>query len=128
VTEHPYTRDELISAYLDYGRTQDDRYFWAFNAVLKLILEEEYEDLWSVSLALIAAVPDDDPQLLAYVAAGPLEDVIRRAGPQILDRLETQARRDRKFRRSLTGVWGHAQQPEVWARLQPLVRSVPDPL
>ena len=58
---------------------------------------------WDVTLALIQAATDD--RVLAGIAAGPLEDLIRRSHAMLLELVDTAARRDPTFRRCLTGVW-----------------------
>jgi hypothetical protein len=62
-----------------------------------------------LTVDLVAASPDD--QVLAAVAAGPLEDLLGRWADLLIDRVEVQARRDAKFRRCLTGVWGSSTIP-----------------
>jgi len=44
----------------------------------------------------------------AYLAAGALEHLAKRHGPVVIDRVLEAARRDPKFRRCLSGVWGHS--------------------
>jgi hypothetical protein len=44
--------------------------------------------------------------VLANIAAGPLEDLLCRSPDRFLDRAEIQYRRDSKFHRCITGVWG----------------------
>jgi len=45
-----------------------------------------------------------DEKSLAYVAAGPLEDLLHKHGDVVIDRVELHARTDPKFRLALTGV------------------------
>jgi hypothetical protein len=59
---------------------------------------------WTIVVALIDRAPDDET--LAFVAAGPLEDLIRRHSQQFGERIFDQARRDRRWRQALGGVWG----------------------
>src|SRR5438552_477274 len=68
------------------------------------LVREDPEAGWALILELVAAAPDD--RTLANVAAGPLEDLLTRDPERFIDRVEQQARRDPKFRRCLTGVWG----------------------
>lgn len=62
------------------------------------------ETAWRAVLALVERAPSDEA--LFFVAAGPLEDLIRRqpewVGPLVLQR----ARVDTRFRTALGGVWG----------------------
>jgi hypothetical protein len=64
-------------------------------------------------LALVELAPDD--AALAYVAAGPLEDLVREHLERFADRLVEQARRDPRFRDALKGVWG-------WENVDPGIR------
>jgi hypothetical protein len=79
---------------------------------------------WSIVLRLVEESPDD--LVLSNVAAGPLEDLLVKHGDAILDRVEEQARRDPKFRRCLTGVWGLPSA--IRDRLAKYIASVPNPL
>ncbi len=68
------------------------------------------EDAWPLVLALIERAPDDEA--LAYVAAGPLEDLVRHYPQTFADRLVENTRRDPRFRAALAGVWGLGDLPE----------------
>jgi hypothetical protein len=61
------------------------------------------EEAWPVILELISNAPSN--QILADIAAGPLEDLVRQYPEQFADRVEIQARKDPRFRLCLTGVW-----------------------
>ena len=48
-----------------------------------------------------------EPDLLFYVAAGPLEDLLAWHGPEVVDEMLDLARRDSQVRKALLqGVWG----------------------
>jgi hypothetical protein len=81
------------------------------------------EDAWAVTLELIEGASDD--RVLANVAAGPLQDLLTKSDG-FIDRAEVQARRDPKFRRCLTGVWG--LPAKVQARFLKYVSTIEDPL
>lgn len=82
---------------------------WAHEAV-DLLVRTEPEKAWSMILRLIELSPDD--YVLARVAASPLEDLLGLHAYAFIDRVETQARKDPKFRRCLSGVWGWSSIPE----------------
>jgi hypothetical protein len=63
----------------------------------------EPERAWPVILALIEAAPNEEA--LAFVAAGPLEDLIQSHGNDFADRIIERARRDPRFRSALRDVW-----------------------
>lgn len=64
----------------------------------------EPERAWPIVLALVAEAPDDEA--LAFVAGGPLEDLIQKHGDAFADRIVERARSDPRFRSALGGVWG----------------------
>src|SRR5271169_1955713 len=43
---------------------------------------------------------------LALVAAGPLEDLLKKHGPVVVDRVEEESRKNDRLRLALSGVWG----------------------
>ena len=122
-------RERLIEAYLAFLETNDQEYIWSFEQLFDLLHEDDCEAFWQVTVEMIERVSEDDPFLLAKVAAGPLEDLLRAKGESFFSRVETLARRDAKFRLALTGVWGlEKDQPLLWKRLLPMLQSVPVPL
>lgn len=72
------------------------------------------EECWDAILAILAQSPT--ASVIGVLAAGPLEDLIRQAGKQYIDRIELAARRDPTFRHLLGGVW-KSGTPSVWARI-----------
>jgi len=94
--------DEWIAYCLGRSKATDPR-LSAWEKVDDL-LRRDPEAGWTLTLELIVAAPDD--KVLASVAAGPLEDLLKRDPDRFIERVELQARRDPKFRRCLTGVWG----------------------
>ena len=114
--------DDWIRYYAE-KKKDSDPLFAACEEVDELVrLEPEHG--WTVILELIAAAPDD--RILAMVAAGPLEDLLKKWSDQFIDRVETQARQDPKFRRCLTGVWGLS--PAANERLAKYTATIKDPL
>lgn len=82
---------------------------WADEAV-DLLVSTEPEKAWSMILRLVELSPED--YVLARVAAGPLESLLGLHSFAFIDRVEAQARKDPKFRRCLSGVWGWSSIPE----------------
>ena len=62
------------------------------------------EKAWPLMVKLIEAAPSEEA--LAFVAAGPLEVLIRTGGDNFEDRIVQCALSDARFRRALEGVWG----------------------
>lgn len=106
------TREERLAA------ERGDRVSDWFTTALRT--PDGAEDAWPVIVALVEGAPDDEA--VAFVAAGPLENLIRDHGPRFLDRLEAQARTSAHFRDALSGVWGWEDMPpELPERLFPLL-------
>jgi hypothetical protein len=64
---------------------------------------EDPETAWLVILRIIEH--DLTPEQMANLAAGPLEDLLSLHGPNFIDRVETEARRNPRFNNLLGGVW-----------------------
>jgi hypothetical protein len=90
--------------------------FWAWEAVNTLVRERP-EEAWSIITRLVEVSPDD--RILANVAAGPLEDLLRLHSDVFIERIEEKAGSDKKFRRCVSGVWGWSSIPDdVQTRLR----------
>ena len=111
--------EEWASAFIafqqDPDRNREDHpLFWAAE---KFMLPGEWadaEDCWKTILEILSRDPSDT--VTSILAAGPLEDLIHHAGPQFIDRIELEARRNPAFRQLLGGVW-ESSTPDVWARV-----------
>ncbi|AMV40636.1 tetratricopeptide repeat protein [Planctomyces sp. SH-PL62] len=125
-------RADLIRSYLDTldrsaGDEEDDDPSGAQMAVTMLSFMADADEQWGFLLELIAAAPDD-AQVLQAIAAGPLEGFLGRFDGEVVDRVVTEAARDPKFRRVLSGVWKHGMSDPVWDRIRAVQKTVPDPL
>ena len=95
---------DLVAAYLRRYANQSADDFWAFEEVgQRVTFGQDPEDAWDVTTALIAAAAEGDA--LGYVGAGPLEDLVKRFGPTLIDRIETTALQDPRFCDCLACVW-----------------------
>jgi len=59
----------------------------------------------------------DTEELLGHIGAGPLEDFVRAYAPEYIDRIESLARRNERFRRALQGVWFEGAKDALTQRL-----------
>jgi hypothetical protein len=123
----PMDRD-LVTAYLQHaaatvsGRATDGT-FWAWEAVDGLRCRDP---LAALDLAFEAVRRSEDDATLAYIAAGPLEDLIVDHGERFIDRIEMEAAREPRFRRALRGVWGRDRMlPNVAERLERVIANEP---
>ncbi|HEX8454006.1 MAG TPA: hypothetical protein VF647_18110 [Longimicrobium sp.] len=71
---------------------------------------------WRLVLELLRTAPDDD---LGFYAAGPLEDLVRLHGAELIEDVEAEARRDSRFRWALGCIWlSHGELPaDILARI-----------
>ena len=79
-------------------------------------------------LAIATREEELGTEVLAYVAAGPLEDLVCRAGPDFIDRIEHEAKFNRQFGRMLTGVWLNGADPAVRERVEQFCQAFPHPI
>lgn len=93
-------------------RDAEDRASDALHDMLHI--SKEAETAWPFILALVDSAPSDEA--LAFVAAGPLEDLIQMYGDDFADRMVERARRDARFRSALRDVWG-------WERVSEPLRN-----
>jgi hypothetical protein len=57
-------------------------------------------------------------KVVGGTAAGPLENLLAEHGPQFIDMVEAEARRDRRFMWTLGCVWKNSMNDDVWTRVQ----------
>jgi len=93
----------------------DHRCWWAVDRFMDMNSLEEAEAAWCAILGILARKPPD--QVLANLAAGPMEDLIHYWGPSFIGRIEQAAWDDVQFRNLLTGVW-ESSSAEIWSRVQ----------
>lgn len=96
---------------------------WVCDCVYELVYEHPNIAFDFVLTALDYFSEDRD---IAFLAAGPLEDLVTKHGPLLIERIETAARQDRRFRYLLSGIWGKDHtDPEVWRRIQKFLKNGP---
>src|SRR5215472_12798330 len=71
------SREQLASTYLRYHTLKRDEDFWAFEAMDNLVRVNPSE-AWEVTQILVSTASSDEA--LAYVAAGPLENLLQMKG------------------------------------------------
>ena len=105
------------SAYVEYyrqpNRADDDPLWWAIQRFMPR--DADPEDCWCAILEILSRHPSGD--VIAVLAAGPLEDLLVRHGPEFIDRVEQQSRQDAAFRHLLGGVWPSSIPWAVWQRI-----------
>ena len=120
MTLHGRTDEDIVAGYLAHHATGDDSLFWAFED-LSEILSDDPERAWRLTLQLISQSSNE--AVLAYVAAGPLEDLLAYHGHRFIERIEAQSKTDAVFHQALCGVWGQGRfDPEIYDRVQHAIR------
>jgi hypothetical protein len=119
--------DDLLNGYLAHAeamsRDQESHYFWASEGMDRVIAADP-EAAWELVKELVARAPDD--AALAFVAAGPLEDLICKHPDAVIDRVERRAAENARFRKALRAVWGWNSMPvAIRARLDTAVADEP---
>jgi hypothetical protein len=80
---------------------------------------------WQFILAAIRFAESDGE--LAHIAAGPIECLLGRYGPEFIDRIEQRAQRDSKLVRAMARVWRHLMTDDVWRRVEAIQSRVHGP-
>ena len=125
---HGSSPAEVAAAYLAHTRSATPATEWAYDAVTDFTYNDRFEELWGVIVALGELDEEIETETLAVIAAGPLEDLICKAGPQFIDRVERAAKFNAIIGRMLTGVWGKSSAPLVWERVVRFCRAFPNPI
>ena len=104
--------EKLITGYIEYaealgrGVPEDtpemDAAAEAYFAVEGLIRDGHPTVTWPLVLEILRRVPDDR---LDVYAAGPLEDLVRLRGAEIVDAIERESSDDDRFRWALGCIW-----------------------
>jgi len=112
---------DLIAGYVQHatalqrGVKDGNQFSWDLDS----LVSNDPDRAWRLICEIIRQITDD--AALAYAAAGPLEDLLKRH-PAFIDRVEDLARRDARFRHALSGVWVDG---EVGERLNTLLGDEP---
>ena len=120
--------EELVTAYLDHAeaislRRQARDPPPALDQVDDLTRQNP-DAAWAIVQELVRRATRDE--VLAYIAAGPLENLLCNHPHAFIDRVEVLAARDAHFRRALSGVWGWERMTDdVLARLDALFGGEP---
>ena len=119
---------QTAAAYLAKFRGQGPEFDWAFDAVLDITFEDRWEELLEFVLAFSRLDDAIEPEAMAFFAAGPLEDLVCKAGAGYVDRLLAEAVSNSTLGRMLTGVWGYSADPAVWDKVVRFCRAFPEPI
>ena len=113
--------DRIVTAWIaaeqaQPGSPEQATNWWAVSAVMDWALEGEGDQLWQFILEVYKRdLPDN---VIAVLAAGPLEDLLVKRGVDFIDRIEELALKDPKFNYLLGGVGRNTITDEVWQRIE----------
>jgi hypothetical protein len=83
---------------------------WELSEMIGGGAPDDLDAAWQITVALVERAPDEGA--LGFVAAGPVEDLVRTRHAELGDRILEEARRNPAFRRALPGIWGWEALPE----------------
>jgi hypothetical protein len=88
----------------------------AYDALDRIVRRGPPAAGWDLVVRVLRQSHDDE---LGLHAAGPLEDLVRHWGAELVDRIEAEAAGDERFRRALGGIWLSVRDlpPEVMRRV-----------
>ncbi len=107
--------ERIIAAWFEHEEN-----FWAFS-VLHDMLDEAPPLAWSITQDLIARADDDE---LDAIAAGPLEDLVRRHTDLVWPDVVQKAHTDPRFLEALRGVWVFEDDGDVYHRFRELMETL----
>ena len=88
---------------------------WAIDKIFDITFKSP-EELWDLILEILHR--DPPVEVIQVLAAGPLEDYLAKCGEKVIERVEAQAAKDKKFKSLLGGVWQNTMSEDVWSRVQ----------
>jgi hypothetical protein len=96
--------------------TADHPQWWAVERFMKAgTSEAPAHDCFRAILRALAMNPPED--ILAILAAGPLEDLVHYCGEEIIQEIEREASDNSALRHLLCGIY-ESSTPDVWARIK----------
>jgi hypothetical protein len=107
-----FPEEEIVDTYLRHYALGEKQDFWAFDEVNQIVRRDPATG-WSLTCLLIKKAPSDEA--LAYVAAGPLEDLLTFHGPALIDHVTVAARADERLQLALSGVLLNRANPRLGA-------------
>lgn len=112
--------EEFINQWLAYQELalerDDEDSHWTDEYLIDLSITDGGDaELWRFVLDVYQREMSDE--VLAMLAAGPLEDALAINGDAYIDQVEELARTNPKFKKLLAGVWQNAMSERLWARV-----------
>ena len=113
----PLDRERLMLEYIGYGEAPHGHENWGWaSARMYALIEGVPELAWTLIVEMIDRAPSDNS--LGFLAASPLEDLLSKYGPAFIERAESLAAENSKFRRALGMLRRLGMCDDVWERVQ----------
>ena len=106
----------IVAEEAEPGNPERESNWWAIQQVMDWSFERQGELLWRFITAAYKRQLSD--KVVSSLAAGPLEDLLVKQGPEFIDRVEELARLDPDFNDLLGGVWRNNMSEEIWKRVE----------
>ena len=100
---------------------QADGSFWAYEELDKLCSTDPGR---AVEIVRLIAQQWPEDRVMFNLAAGPLEDLLVRHGPEVIDQIEKLANDFDYFLFLVSGVWVDRMSPDTQARVVRLIETV----
>ncbi len=111
--------EQWVEAWLAFQKTPEDTVEWWERREDALAFAElcvnDPETAWAAIVDIVRREPDEE--ILAVLAAWPLEDLLSHHGEAFINRAEAAAQQDPRFRRVLAGTWRADMTQDVWKRV-----------
>jgi hypothetical protein len=120
----PIDRERIIREFIEYGEAENPDWGWASDRMYS-ILDGAPEVAWELIVELVDRAPSDGS--LGFFAAGPLEELLSKDGPDFIDRVEGRAARNERFRRAVGMLRRLGMADDVWGRVQAIASRRPGP-
>jgi hypothetical protein len=120
----PLDRERIIREYIEYGEAENPDWGWASDRMYG-ILDGAPEIAWEIIVELVDRAPSDGS--LGFFAAGPLNDLLSKDGPNFIERVEGRAKMNEPFRRAVGMLRRLGMADDVWVRVRRPWRRV-DPV
>ena len=118
----PLDRERIIREFIEYGEAENPDWGWASDRMYS-ILDGAPEVAWEIIVELVDRAPSDGS--LGFFAAGPLEELLSKDGPDFIDRVEVRAARNERFRRAVGMLRRLGMADDVWGRVQAIASRRP---
>ncbi|HVJ62802.1 MAG TPA: hypothetical protein VM555_08825 [Tahibacter sp.] len=107
--------EAYIARYASIESAADNSTFWAFEEVAELVREHPATAL---AFLLECCEYEISDFCRANLAAGPLEDLLFKHGPTMIDAIEAQAAINATFKELLGGVWTSTMDQAIRERVE----------